>query len=450
METCADRFVHYLAEQLTPSAMSTEEIQDHSADDPELTQVRQCIINNQKYKLPPQYKQVAQELCIVNNIVLRNKRIVLPSKLRNKAILLAHEDHAGMTKCKQRIRSKLWWPNMDKDIEHHIRSCHPCQIVGKPDKPEPVQPTKLLEERWSQLAIDLCGPFPTGEHVAVLTDYYSRWPEVKILRTVTSTTILQWLDTVFATHGYPKEIKSDNATYFTSHEFKETLASWGIQLRTVTPYWPQANGQVERFNQVLLKHILTSNATGKDWRNTLPNMLRHYRTTPHQSTGETPAMMLMQRDLRTKLPSISPDKPLDDTKARKSDAKAKSQAKEYADSKRKAKIKEFKAGDLVLLQQRHHNKYSTAFHPDPLKIIQINGTQLVIEDKTGKTHRRNSAHVKKFVQTNQHRFGKREEEEIDITSEKSTPEKLPQQSQTNIHQLPTPPSLETERPPAQR
>ena len=60
METCADRFVHYLAEQLTPSAMSTEEIQDHSADDPELTQVRQCIINNQKYKLPPQYKQVAQ------------------------------------------------------------------------------------------------------------------------------------------------------------------------------------------------------------------------------------------------------------------------------------------------------------------------------------------------------------------------------------------------------
>ena len=258
------------------------------------------------------------------------------------------------------------------------------------------------------------------------------------------------LDTVFATQGYPKEIKSDNATYFTSHEFKETLASWGIQLRTVTPYWPQANGQVERFNQVLLKHILTSNATGKDWRNTLPNMLRHYRTTPHQSTGETPAMMLMQRDLRTKLPSISPDKPLDDTKARKSDAKARSQAKEYADSKRKAKIKEFKAGDLVLLQQRHHNKYSTAFHPDPLKIIQINGTQLVIEDKTGKTHRRNSAHVKKFVQTNQHRFGKREEEEIDITSEKSTPEKLSQQSQTNIHQLPTPPSLETERPPAQR
>ena len=68
---------------------------------------------------------------------------------------------------------------MDKDIEHHIRSCHPCQIVGKPDKPEPVQPTKLPEERWSQR--DLCGPFPTGEHVAVLTDYYSRWPEVKIL-----------------------------------------------------------------------------------------------------------------------------------------------------------------------------------------------------------------------------------------------------------------------------
>lgn len=129
---------------------------------------------------------------------------------------------------------------------------------------------------------------------------------MKILRTVTSTTILQWLDTVFATHGYPKQIKSDNAT----------------------------------FNQVLLKHVLTSNTTGKDWRKTLPTMIRNYRTTPHQSTNETTAKMLMQRELRTKLPSMAqPDQPQDVTKARESDAKAKKHAKEYADSKQKAKQK---------------------------------------------------------------------------------------------------------------
>ena len=101
---------------------------------------------------------------------------------------------------------------MDKDIEQYIRSSHPCQIVGRPDKPEPVQPTKLPSELWTELAIDVCGPFPTGEYVVSLIDYHSRWPEAAILRTVTSTTILEWLDNVFATHGYPKHIKTDNDT----------------------------------------------------------------------------------------------------------------------------------------------------------------------------------------------------------------------------------------------
>ena len=181
MESCADRYVHYLAEQLTPVAMNTSEIQEDSKNDPELIQVRQCIENNQPHRLPPQYKSFEQELSIVDYIILRGNRIILPLKLRNKAIELAHEDHAGMTKTKQRIRSKLLWPYMDKDIERHIRTCHPCQIVGKPDPPEPVQPTKLPDEPWTDLAIDVYGPFPTGEYVVSLTDYYSSWPEATIL-----------------------------------------------------------------------------------------------------------------------------------------------------------------------------------------------------------------------------------------------------------------------------
>ena len=78
------------------------------------------------------------------------------------------------------------------------------------------------------------------------TDYYSRWPETKILQSVTSKNILNWLLSVFASHGFPDEIKSDNASYFVSPEFKDTLASWGIQHKTVTEYWPFANEQGSR------------------------------------------------------------------------------------------------------------------------------------------------------------------------------------------------------------
>ena len=455
MESCADRHVHYLAEQLTPVAMNTAEIQEHSKADPELIQVRQCIQNNQPHKLPLQYQPLAQEMSIVDNIILRDNRIILPTKLRSQAIKLAHEDHAGMTKTKQRIRSKLWWPIMDKDIEQHIRTCHPCQIVGKPDRPEPVQPTKLPDEPWNELAIDVCGPFPTGEYVVSLTDYYSRWPEATILRTVSSAKILEWLDNVFATHGYPKQIESDNASYFTSQEFKQTLTSWGIQLHFVTPYWPQANGQVERFNQVILKHVLTSNTIGRDWRKSLPVMLRNYRTTPHQSTGETPAMMLMNRELRTKLPSFNTSKSFDDTRAQQTDAKAKKQAKEYADRKRRAQEKEFKIGDKVLLRQPHTNKYSTQFSSDPYTIIKINGSQLELRDKHGQKYKRNSAHAKKYHEVAE---GRDEEEDMEHPVNEQVPQQVPQPEEettpqpeqvTQPHQYPQQP-LPLHSPPRKR
>ena len=199
--------------------------------------------------------------------------------------------------------------------------------------------------------------------------------------------ILNWLLSVFATHGFHDEIKSDNASYFVSAEFKDTLASWGIQHKTVTEYWPQANGQVERFNQVLEKHILTAQAEGKDWKLTIPIMLLNYRNTPHRMTGKTPSFLLMSGDIKTKIPSIArqsnqgPD-------VQKKDKEEKEKEKKYTDAKRKAKTRNLRVGDKVLVTQKHKNKFSTKFCPDPMEIIQVNGTQIVLKDKNGLQHRR--------------------------------------------------------------
>ena len=365
-------------------------------EDPELKKVKQCLQNNKLHQLPRPFRLISHELCITDQeIFLRADRIVLPNKLRQQAINLAHEDHTGMVRCKQRLRSKLWWPEIDKQLEEKIRCCHPCQLVGHSPRPEPVKPTSLPKEPWSKLAIDVCGPFPTGEQVVVLTDYYSRWPEIKILQSVTSRNILNWLLSVFATHGFPAEIKSDNASYFVSAEFKDTLASWGIEHTTVTEYWPQANGQVDRFNQVLEKHILTAQAERKDWKLTIPIMLLNYRNTPHRMTGQTPSSLLMNREIRTKLPSI-PRQSNDDTDVRKKDKEEKEKGKKYTDLKRKAKTRNLQVGDKVLVTQKHKNKFSTKFCPDPMETIRINGTQIVLKDKNNVQHRRNSSHVKLY------------------------------------------------------
>ena len=99
---------------------------------------------------------------------------------------LAHEGHQGIVKTKVRLRSKVWWPGLDKDVENLCRRCHDCQVLGMPSPPEPVKPTELPTEPWVDVAADLMGPIPTGEYFFVIVDYFSRYVETKIMKWVTS------------------------------------------------------------------------------------------------------------------------------------------------------------------------------------------------------------------------------------------------------------------------
>ena len=102
---------------------------------------------------------------------------------------------------------QAWWPGMNKQVEEQIQRCHSCQFVSSSPQPEPVKPTTLSQEPLSKLAIDICGPFPTGEQFAVLTDYYSKCAEIKVFQSVTSKNILNWLLLVFATHRFSDKIQ---------------------------------------------------------------------------------------------------------------------------------------------------------------------------------------------------------------------------------------------------
>ena len=336
-------------------------------------------MDNTLPKLPSVFKGISSELCVTNDIVLRGTRIVLPKALRYRAMKVAHKYHAGVTRCKHRVRCKLWWPGMDKDIEAHVKCCYPCQVTSQPSQPTPIHSTPLPNGPCEYLALDICGPFPTGEYALVLIYYHSRWAEVEITITTTSARILKWLDSVLATHGSPVILQTDNGKYFTSAEFRNTLKTWGIKPRTVTEYWLQANGLVERFNKILLKFIHTSLAEGGNWKESIPTMLQNYRT-----TGKTPALLLMNREVQTKMRSIQQtlNNPIS-TDVKKTDADSKQKSKSLADKKRRATSHQFKKGEMVLLRQPHLNTFSTTFYLDPLKIININGSQIIMQSKTG-------------------------------------------------------------------
>ena len=93
--------------------------------------------------------------------MLRGTRLVTPKKLRKQLLELAHEGHQGIVKIKQRLRSKVWWPGTDREAEQRCRTCHGCQLVGKPLLPEPMERTELPTQPWQDLAAALLGPVRT-------------------------------------------------------------------------------------------------------------------------------------------------------------------------------------------------------------------------------------------------------------------------------------------------
>ena len=122
--------------------MTTREIESAPEEDPELQGVRECLLSRRWHDIEfKEYLPLRGELCAIGKLVLRGTRIVVPKELRSHVLELAHEGHPGIVAMKQRLRSKVWWPGLDKDAERVCKTCHGCQLVSQPLKPEPMIPS---------------------------------------------------------------------------------------------------------------------------------------------------------------------------------------------------------------------------------------------------------------------------------------------------------------------
>ena len=221
---------------------------------------------------------------------------------------------------------------------------------------------------WHTVHIDFCGPFPTGEYLLVVIDAYSRFPEVDIVRSTSAAAIIPKLDRIFATHGIPVVLRSDNGPPFSSYEIKRYMKEKGIDHKKITLLWPQANSEAEGFMKPLTKAIRSVHTEGKQWTNHLYDFLLNYRTTPHVTTRHLPATLLFNRSVRNKLPQMPPTVSDKDCQVRERDRKEKDKMKKNADVRRRASPSDLKVGDKVLVRQRRQNKFSIyTFRPTTIR-----------------------------------------------------------------------------------
>lgn len=379
------------------AALTWQEITESTNIDSEMQLVLETLETGHLQNLPVEYRVCANELSVYTNVLLRGDRIVVPFSLRRRVLATAHEGHPGITMMKNHLRSNVWWPKMDAELERYVKQCRGCTLVAAPEPPEPMRRSQLPSAPWQTIALDFLGPLPEGQHLLVVIDCYSRFMEVVEMEGTTVKGVIREISIMFSRYGMPTALKADNAPQLSSActEFREFCVSNGIKLLNTIPYWPQSNGEVERQNRSILKRLRIAQELGQDWRAELRRYLLIYHSTKHPSTGKSPGELMFGRHIKSKLPTVINFD--EDAGVRERDAVVKEKGKEYADKKRHAREHDLQEGDVVLAKRmRKTSKVDTDFSNEEFIVKRKTGTDTIIQSKeSGKQYRRSSAHLKK-------------------------------------------------------
>ena len=289
-----------------------------------------------------------------------------------------HAGHPGASRMKSIARSFVWWPGMDKELEEAVKQCNTCQCTRHLPTPVPLQPWEWPHRPWIRLHADYAGPF-MGKMFLILVDAHSKWMEVKTVTSATSTVAIEHLRSIFATHGLPEMLVTDNGSVFTRAEFKLFLQRNGLRHVTSTPYHPATNGLAERSVQTFKEHMRRSSEGSIETR--VSQFLFQYRTTPHTTTGNSPAELLLGQRPRTLLDLVVPDV---------SNRVQRKQEKQKEDHDKSASKREFHEGDLIFTKRVPSDKDWI-----PGKIVKSLGSlSFEIELEDNNVIRRHSDHIR--------------------------------------------------------
>ena len=182
---------------------------------------------------------------------------------------------------------------------------------------------------------------------------------MEFTKSTTSEKTVSMLSRIFVTLGLPLSLRTGNGSQYVSDHFKKYLEEDGIEHRRTAPLWPQENGEIERQNRSILKRLRIAQAEGRNWRSEMDDFLLMYRSTPHSTTGVSPAELLFGRRIRTTIPQLQEFTVEDEVRDRENERKEK--GKVYTDCKRNAHESKIQEGDKVLLRQEKENKLSTTY-----------------------------------------------------------------------------------------
>ena len=235
-------------------------------------------------------------------------KLVIPPSMKEDLFSQLHKQkwsgHLGIKRTLGRMRRRVYWAGYKADIHRLCRECPECQRRKSPNK-KARHPLKkyAVGLPLERVGLDILGPLPESslgnKYILVVSDYFTKWVEAYPMPNQETVTIANVLVNEFISRfGVPLLLHSDQGSQFESSLFQELCSLLDIDKTRTTAYHPQSDGLVERFNltleNMLSKYIASDQ---RDWDSHLPMLMLAYRSSIHESTGQTPAAMMFGREV---------------------------------------------------------------------------------------------------------------------------------------------------------
>src|SRR3954469_23425478 len=201
-----------------------------------------------------------------------------------------------------KIKERYYWPQMYENIREYVRSCDACQRRGKSRVNQTLHPI-AVHGPFYQVGIDFVGPLPLtlqgNKYIIVAMDYMTKWPEARPVPQATAEETSRFIyKDIICRHGCPAKLLSDRGTHFNNQMVEKLLEKFGIRHLFSTPYHPQTNGLVERFNRTLCESLSKLVKQTTEWDKYIAPVLFAYRTSRHSTTKISPFYLVNGREAK--------------------------------------------------------------------------------------------------------------------------------------------------------
>lgn len=338
----------------------------------------------------------------------KHEAIYVPSSMVKQLLYACHDDpmtgaHFSLDRTYSKIKTHYWWPKMKLSISKHIQACLLCQQhnISRQKRHGQLHPIAPPDGPFMLIGIDFCGPLTQSprdnQYVLVITDYFTRHITAIALPNCTAETTAHTLfNEYFCKYGIPGTILSDQGRHFQNQLMQNIRKLIGYNHIYSTPYHPQTNGVVERFNSTFITQVAKlHDVEYNNWDDYLQAVVFAYNSGIHRTTKYSPYQLLFGRQPR--LPIHSRDEYFSFTSPNSYFNQLQKTLRIYHTATKSNIIQQqqvtkqrydinrpdprYKLGDLVLTRIHGlRNKLHPKFSPIPKIIISIRHPTYLVQD----------------------------------------------------------------------